>query len=121
MRLIQLIVIVLLAAVFFCGGCSPDVPAGKDDPPGIELADVVERRVVAHQFEVHPGLAHAPRDQLVVLRTEVEDQNFLVGREAQLALLLRGPPGGPPGRRPIRFVTGPCRLSATSGRTCLRS
>ncbi len=52
--------------------------AGQDDAARLELADEAVGDVVRVQLAVHVRLAHAPRDQLGVLRAEIEDQDLVV-------------------------------------------
>jgi len=49
--------------------------AGKDDSFGIERAHFVQREVKWMDFAVYLGLADAPRDQLGILRPEIENEN----------------------------------------------
>ena len=49
--------------------------AGEDDAARAEPADGVVAAVPGQDFAVDADLAHAPRDQLRVLRAEVEDQD----------------------------------------------
>ena len=53
-----------------------EIWAWDHDPA--EIAHILRADVVGMDFAVDPGLAHATRDQLRVLRAEVEDENFLV-------------------------------------------
>ncbi len=57
-------------------------PAGEDDAPGSQLANALGRDVVPHDLAVDVLLAHAPGDQLGVLRAEIEDQHSFVGDQA---------------------------------------
>ncbi len=50
---------------------------GKNDAARGEFPDFLDRRVIGIQLAIHPGLAHAARDQLRVLRAEIENQDFL--------------------------------------------
>ena len=54
------------------------VAAGQDHAAGAEFAHELVADVVGMDFAVDPRFAHAARDQLRVLRAEVEDENFLV-------------------------------------------
>ena len=47
-------------------------PAGEDDPDRVARAQLLDRRVVRQELREHAALAHAPGDQLRVLRAEVE-------------------------------------------------
>ena len=49
--------------------------AGKDDALRLEFADRGIRDIPGMHLAVHAELAHAARDQLRVLRAEVEDQD----------------------------------------------
>ena len=49
--------------------------AGEDDAARLPLADVVVGDVPGQDLAVHAELAHAARDELGVLRAEVEDQD----------------------------------------------
>ncbi len=51
--------------------------ARQDHAPGLKLADVLVRHVPGMDLAIDPALAHAARDQLGVLRTEVEDENAM--------------------------------------------
>ncbi len=53
--------------------------AGEDDPARRELADEAVGDVVGMKLAVDVLLAHPARDQLRVLRAEVEDQDAVVG------------------------------------------
>ncbi len=46
--------------------------AGEDQPLRVASAQLLERRVVRQELGVHAALAHAPGDELGVLRPEVE-------------------------------------------------
>ena len=61
-------------AVFVGAG----VAAGEDDAPGLEVPDELVTHVVGMDLAVDMRLAHAPRDQLRNLRTEVEYQDSVV-------------------------------------------
>ena len=52
--------------------------AGKDDAFGVEGLDVGQRHVVGVQLAIHMGFAHAAGDELGDLRTEVEDEDFVL-------------------------------------------
>ena len=56
------------------------VAAGEDDPPGPILAHESVRNVGGMDLAVDLRFAHAPRDQLRVLRAEVEDDDALADR-----------------------------------------
>ena len=49
--------------------------AGQHDRLRIAGLDLVDRRGVRNDLGVHPRLAHPARDQLGVLRTEIDDEN----------------------------------------------
>ena len=52
-----------------------DGTAGQDDAPGVECRDLgLVDRLEGMDLAVHPGLAHAPGDQLGDLGTEIDDQ-----------------------------------------------
>jgi len=53
--------------------------AGKNDSLRLELADEVLADVEGMQFAIHLLLAHAAGNELRNLRTEVEDQDLLMG------------------------------------------
>ena len=53
------------------GGVNAVRPAGKDDAGRPERADRVERHGIGMQLAVHTALAHAARDELIVLSAEV--------------------------------------------------
>ena len=50
-------------------------PAGEDESRGVSPRDLFRRQPVADQLRVHPRLPHAPRDQLAVLTTEIDDEH----------------------------------------------
>src|SRR6185312_9219273 len=52
-------------------------PAGQDDALGAERGDLARIVVPGPDLAIHAQLAHAPGDQLRVLRTEVEDEYFV--------------------------------------------
>ena len=54
------------------------VAAGEDDAPGLEVPDELVAHVVGMDLAVDVRFAHAPRDQLRNLRTEVEYQDSVV-------------------------------------------
>ncbi|MPN02302.1 hypothetical protein SDC9_149518 [bioreactor metagenome] len=49
--------------------------AGEDDPLRIFGPELFRRGVERHDFAVHPAFADSPRDQLTVLRAEIEDDD----------------------------------------------
>ncbi len=49
--------------------------AGQDDALRLEGADFVVRDVPGQDLAVHAHFAHAPRDELRVLRAEIENQD----------------------------------------------
>ncbi len=49
-------------------------PAGENEGRGVSPRDLVRGQPVADELRVHARLAHAPRDQLAVLATEVDDE-----------------------------------------------
>ena len=55
--------------------------AGEDERARLERRDVSDGRSAGHDLGIDAGLAHAPRDQIRVLRAEIEDQHPLA-REA---------------------------------------
>jgi hypothetical protein len=55
-----------------------DGPPERMMPAWREIADELLGDVVGMQLAIDAGLAHAARDQLGVLGTEVEDEDFLV-------------------------------------------
>ena len=52
--------------------------AGQDDADGLTCGDERGRRVERQDFAVHRQFAQAPRDELCVLRAEIEDDDGLV-------------------------------------------
>ena len=50
---------------------------GEDDPARSKGADLLHRHRARVDFAVHVQLANAARDQLRVLRTEIEDEDLL--------------------------------------------
>src|SRR5207302_9838406 len=69
-----------LAGLFLIGR---QVAARKDDALGAEITDEGVADVVRVNLAVDLGFPDPPRDQLRVLRTEVEDQDFLVHYSAR--------------------------------------
>ncbi|EEG34045.1 hypothetical protein NEIFLAOT_00913 [Neisseria flavescens NRL30031/H210] len=59
--------------------------AGKDDAFGVEGFDFVQRHIEGMQFAVNVGFAHAAGDKLGNLRTEVEDEDFVLGHGGNFA------------------------------------
>ena len=59
--------------------------AGKDDAFRIEGFDFVQRHVERMQLAVNMSLAHAAGDKLGNLRTEVEDEDFVLGHGGNFA------------------------------------
>src|SRR5262245_42998499 len=51
-------------------------PAGKNDSAGIETANSLHRQLVRVDLTVDMALSDAPRDELRVLRAEVEDDHY---------------------------------------------
>ena len=51
--------------------------AGQDNARGLEFADEVDGDIKRMQLTLDVGFAHAPRDQLGDLRTEVQNQNLV--------------------------------------------
>ena len=104
--------------------------AGQDHALRREAADRVRRQIPGMQLAVDTGLAHPPRDQLAVLRAEVQDQNAVgmnvcghrrglldglftrAGREAMVS--------GPRAASSIEalFLVQQCRGSATVSDRC---
>ena len=58
--------------------------AGKDEPFRRELANARGRDIVPHDLAVHVLLAHAARDELGVLRAEVEHEHALGGETCRI-------------------------------------
>src|ERR1051325_4588477 len=54
------------------------VAAGEDDAAGAEAAHEIIGDVVGMDLAVDLGFPDAPRDQLRVLRSEIQDKNLLV-------------------------------------------
>jgi hypothetical protein len=52
--------------------------AGQNDAAGCESANIGFRHVPRMQLAVHMRFTHATRDQLGILRTEIEDEDFFV-------------------------------------------
>ena len=59
--------------------------AGEDDAFRIEGFDFVQRHVEGMQLAVNMGFAHAAGDKLGNLRTEVEDEDFILGHGGNFA------------------------------------
>src|SRR5262249_22168310 len=61
-------------------------PTGEDEASRLQLGDARGRQIVAHDLAEDVLLAHAPGDELAVLRAEVEDQDaFTFGQRWHLA------------------------------------
>jgi hypothetical protein len=57
--------------------------AGEDDPGRLPGAQPLERRIEGHDLRIDRQLAQPSRDQLRVLRAEIQDENGLMhGRNA---------------------------------------
>src|SRR5207253_5737379 len=56
-------------------GIDASWPARKDETLGLERGDAFGRRVVRDELAIDVVLAHAPRDELGVLRAEVDDRS----------------------------------------------
>ena len=52
-------------------------PTGEDDTDGIKSPDLIKGHRARMYFAVNAALPHAPGDQLVILSTEIKDQNSL--------------------------------------------
>ena len=52
---------------------------GQDDPRRLHGADAFEGQIERVDFRIHILLAHPARDELGVLRTEIENENDLLG------------------------------------------
>jgi hypothetical protein len=59
--------------------------AGEDDALRLEVADELLADVEGMQFAIHLLLAHAAGDELRDLRTEIEDEDLLVGHGAGIS------------------------------------
>src|SRR5207244_3244656 len=55
--------------------------SGKNDARWLQGADALRRQVVADDLAKDIQLAHAPGDQLAVLRAEIEDQDAFSFRQ----------------------------------------
>ncbi len=62
------------------GGVNAGRSAGEDDAYRSELANARGREVVSHDFTVHVLLADAARDELGVLRAEIENEHAFGGK-----------------------------------------
>ena len=72
-------------------------PSRKHQAPGSPVLDLLQRGVVGQQLAEHAALANAPRDQLRVLATEVQDEYLLqlpARRSWRRGALPRGGAGG---------------------------
>jgi len=67
-----------LRRIPFLAGVHRIRPAGKDDAARVELANELFAHVERMQFAIHLLLTHAAGNQLRNLRTEIEDENFLM-------------------------------------------
>ena len=54
-------------------------PAGEDDAVRLQRRDFLRRDVEANDLRIDLALANPPRDDLGVLRTEIEDENLGMG------------------------------------------
>ena len=52
-------------------------PSAKDDCIRVLCRDFVCRRIARQNLGIDAQIAHAPRDELTVLRAEIEDDDFL--------------------------------------------
>lgn len=52
--------------------------AREDDADGIIFLDFLYRHIAVFQIAIHIEVAHAPRDELIVLSAEIEDEDFFV-------------------------------------------
>ncbi len=52
-------------------------PAGEDEPARAESTNLLEIGVPGIDLGIDPGFAHATRDQLRVLRAEIQDEDFI--------------------------------------------
>ena len=59
--------------------------AGEDDAFRIEGFDFVQRHIERMQLTINMGFAHAAGDKLGNLRTEVEDEDFVLGHGGNFA------------------------------------
>ena len=60
------------------GGVDAVGPAGKDDRPGIEGADLPKGGLPGLHLAVDPAFPHPPGDELVILTAEIQDQDPFV-------------------------------------------
>ena len=96
--------------------------AGEDDALGRVGLDALDGHVVRHELRVHAALAHAARDELAVLRPEVEHEDGVeplhlrraLRHSASLSLLWMFAGGR-------RRSLSPCRRPAPSAASCPRS
>src|SRR5581483_2040918 len=67
--------------------------AAEDEPGGLAFAQLLPRSRARHELAVDVRLAHAARDQLAVLRAEIEDEDrFPAHGDSTLAPPHRGEP-----------------------------
>ena len=59
--------------------------AGKDDPHGIECTDLFHGGLIGFYFAVHMAFPDTAGDQLIVLSSEIQDQNFLILHNSDLS------------------------------------
>ena len=52
--------------------------AREDDADGIIFLDFLYRHIAVFQIAIHIEVTHAPRDELIVLSAEIEDEDFFV-------------------------------------------
>src|SRR5438105_4521070 len=56
-------------------------PARKNDPLRFQRSNFVSWQVKPNDFGINLTLANPPGDYLSILRTEIEDEDFTMGRE----------------------------------------
>ena len=52
--------------------------ARKNNPDGVVVPDLLHRHIAGLEVAIDVEIAHAARDQLVILSAEIEDENFFV-------------------------------------------
>src|SRR2546430_5807601 len=88
-------------------------PAREDEPGRLPALQLVPRRRARDELAVHARLAHATRDELAVLRTEIQHEDRLASSLAfRLRPWMRGRGGG------LQLRTSPCPRAGVAAGSC---
>src|SRR5439155_4422080 len=95
--------------------------AGQDEAPGPQRPHALLGRIVRDQLAIHMVLAHAPRNELAVLRAEVDDRDRVALRaRAHLGRTNRRPRLGSQGLSRLRNLEVRVYLDVVGGRDAVR-